>query len=141
MGAGDENQQAEPPAGEPSQRPEAALTESNKGALDKMRQRLRSAAAAGGSSGPPPEVRRTAGASDRFEKFTEGAKRVLVLAQQEAQALNHNYIGTEHQLLGLIAERDGIAAQVLVEAGVELNGSRAAVEYIIGRGDRMVIGD
>src|SRR5919202_5708674 len=79
--------------------------------------------------------------SDRFDKFTERAKKVLVLAQEEAQRFNHNYIGTEHLLLGLVREGEGIAAKVLGNLGVELNKVRSAVEFIIGRGDRMVIGD
>jgi ATP-dependent Clp protease ATP-binding subunit ClpA len=66
---------------------------------------------------------------------------VLVLAQEEAQRLNHNYIGTEHLLLGLVREGEGIAAKVLGNLGVELSKARSAVEFIIGRGDRMVIGD
>ncbi|MDQ3700001.1 MAG: ATP-dependent Clp protease ATP-binding subunit, partial [Chloroflexota bacterium] len=76
-----------------------------------------------------------------FDKFTERAKKVLVLAQEEAQRFNHNYIGTEHLLLGLVREGEGIAAKVLSNLGVELNKVRSAVEFIIGRGDRMVIGD
>jgi ATP-dependent Clp protease ATP-binding subunit ClpC len=79
--------------------------------------------------------------TDRFDKFTERAKKVLVLAQEEAQRFNHNYIGTEHLLLGLVREGEGIAARVLSTLGVELNKTRRAVELIIGRGDRMVIGD
>src|SRR5438105_9761975 len=79
--------------------------------------------------------------SDRFDKFTERAKKVLLLAQEEAQRFNHNYIGTEHLLLGLVREGEGIAAKVLGNLGVELNKVRSAVEFIIGRGDRMVIGN
>src|ERR671937_548972 len=79
--------------------------------------------------------------SDRFDKFTERAKKVLVLAQEEAQRLNHNYIGTEHLLLGLVREGEGIAAKVLGHLGVELNQVRSAIEHTIGRGDRMVTGD
>src|SRR5689334_22451235 len=79
--------------------------------------------------------------ADRFDKFTERARRVLTLAQEEAQRFNHNYIGTEHLLLGLVREGDGVAAKVLSNLGVELNKVRSAVEFIIGRGDRMVIGD
>src|SRR5689334_8890729 len=79
--------------------------------------------------------------ADRFDKFTERAKKVLVLSQTEAKRFNHNYIGTEHLLLGLAAEGEGIAAKVLSNLGVELNKVRSAVEFIIGRGDRMVIGD
>jgi len=78
---------------------------------------------------------------DRFDKFTERARRVLSLAQEEAQRFNHNYIGTEHLLLGLVREGDGVAAQVLRNLGVELNKVRSAVEFIIGRGDRIVLGD
>jgi ATP-dependent Clp protease ATP-binding subunit ClpC len=74
--------------------------------------------------------------ADRFDKFTERARRVLTLAQEEAQRFNHNYIGTEHLLLGLVREGDGVAAKVLGNLGVELNKVRSAVEFIIGRGDR-----
>src|SRR4030065_684423 len=79
--------------------------------------------------------------ADRFEKFTERARRVLPLAQEEAQRFNHNYIGTEHLLLGLVREGEGVAAKVLANMGVELNKVRSAVEFIIGRGDRMVMGE
>src|SRR3954453_11300109 len=79
--------------------------------------------------------------ADRFDKFTERARKVLSLAQEEAQRFQHNYIGTEHLLLGLVREGEGIAAKVLSNLGVELNKVRSAVEFIIGRGDRMVIGD
>ena len=72
----------------------------------------------------------------RFEKFSERARRVLSLAQEEAQRFNHNYIGTEHILLGLVRETDGVAARVLSNLGVDLNKVRSAVEFIIGRGDR-----
>jgi ATP-dependent Clp protease ATP-binding subunit ClpC len=78
---------------------------------------------------------------DRFEKFTERARKVLSLAQEEAQRFNHNYIGTEHLLLGLVREGEGVAAQVLSTLGVELNKVRSAVEFIIGRGDRIVLGE
>ncbi|MGZ3583618.1 MAG: ATP-dependent Clp protease ATP-binding subunit [Ktedonobacterales bacterium] len=78
---------------------------------------------------------------DRFDKFTERARKVLSLAQEEAQRFNHNYIGTEHLLLGLVREGDGVAAKVLSNLGVELNKVRSAVEFIIGRGDRIVLGD
>ncbi len=79
--------------------------------------------------------------ADRFDKFTERARKVLTLAQEEAQRFNHNYIGTEHLLLGLVREGDGVAAKVLGNMGVELNKVRSAVEFIIGRGDRMVMGE
>ena len=79
--------------------------------------------------------------ADRFDKFTERARRVLTLAQEEAHRFNHNYIGTEHILLGLVREGDGVAAKVLGNLGVELNKVRSAVEFIIGRGDRTVLGE
>src|SRR5258708_31424156 len=78
---------------------------------------------------------------DRFEKFTERARKVLSLAQEEAQRFQHNYIGTEHLLLGLVREDEGVAAKVLHNFGVELHKVRSAVEFIIGRGDRMVLGE
>ena len=79
--------------------------------------------------------------ASRFEKFSERARRVLSLAQEEAQRFNHNYIGTEHVLLGLVRETDGIAAKVLANLGVELNKVRSAVEFIIGRGERSTPGE
>jgi ATP-dependent Clp protease ATP-binding subunit ClpC len=79
--------------------------------------------------------------SSRFEKFTERARRVLTLAQEEAQRFNHNYIGTEHILLGLVREGDGVAAKVLSNLGVELEKVRSAVEFIIGRGERTFRGE
>jgi len=78
---------------------------------------------------------------DRFDKFTERARKVLSLAQEEAQRFQHNYIGTEHLLLGLVREGDGVAARVLNNMGVELIKVRSAVEFIIGRGDRIVLGE
>jgi ATP-dependent Clp protease ATP-binding subunit ClpC len=78
---------------------------------------------------------------DRFDKFTERARKVLSLAQEEAQRFQHNYIGTEHLLLGLVREGDGVAAKVLSNLGVDLNKVRSAVEDIIGRGDRIVLGE
>jgi RNA polymerase sigma factor (sigma-70 family) len=78
---------------------------------------------------------------DQFDKFTERARKVLQLAQEEAQRFNHNYIGTEHILLGLVREGDGVAARVLNNLGIELHKVRSAVEFIIGRGDRMVMGE
>ncbi|HET6700399.1 MAG TPA: ATP-dependent Clp protease ATP-binding subunit, partial [Gemmatimonadaceae bacterium] len=70
-----------------------------------------------------------------FERFNDRAKRVLALAQDEAIRFNHNYIGTEHLLLGLVREGEGVAARVLDSLGVELSKVRTAVEFIIGRGD------
>jgi ATP-dependent Clp protease ATP-binding subunit ClpA len=66
-----------------------------------------------------------------FERFTDRARRVVVLAQEEARMLNHNYIGTEHILLGLIREGDGVAAQVLVHLGADLNRVRQQVIQLI----------
>jgi ATP-dependent Clp protease ATP-binding subunit ClpC len=77
---------------------------------------------------------------ERFDKFTERARKVLSLAQEEAQRFQHNYIGTEHLLLGLVREGEGVAAQVLLKLGVELQKVRNSVEFIIGRGDRIVLG-
>ena len=77
----------------------------------------------------------------RFEKFSERARRVLSLAQEEAQRFNHNYIGTEHILLGLVRETEGVAARVLANLGVDLNKVRSAVEFIIGRGEKPAQGE
>ena len=78
---------------------------------------------------------------DRFDKFTDRARKVLTLAQDEAQRFNHNYIGTEHLLLGLVREGEGVAARVLENMDVQLPKVRTAVEFIIGRGDRPVVGE
>jgi len=69
-----------------------------------------------------------------FERFTDRARRVVVLAQEEARLLNHNYIGTEHILLGLIHEGEGVAAQALESLGISLEAVRSQVEEIIGQG-------
>ena len=69
-----------------------------------------------------------------FERFSDRARRVVVLAQDEAKALNHNYIGTEHLLLGLVSEGEGVAAKALTSLGISLEAVRAQVEEIIGRG-------
>jgi Clp amino terminal domain, pathogenicity island component len=69
-----------------------------------------------------------------FERFTDRARRVVVLAQEEARLLNHNYIGTEHILLGVLSEPDGVAAETLRSMGVSLDAVRHDVEEIIGRG-------
>jgi len=69
-----------------------------------------------------------------FERFTDRARRVVVLAQEEARMLNHNYIGTEHILLGLIHEGEGVAAKALESLGISLEGVRQQVEEIIGQG-------
>jgi ATP-dependent Clp protease ATP-binding subunit ClpC len=69
-----------------------------------------------------------------FERFTDRARRVIVLAQEEARSLQHNYIGTEHLLLGLIREGEGVAAKALEAKGVELDKTREQVEEMIGKG-------
>jgi Clp amino terminal domain, pathogenicity island component len=71
-----------------------------------------------------------------FERFTDRARRVIVLAQEEARGLNHNFIGTEHLLLGLIHEGEGVAPMALESLGVPLEAVRARVEEVIGRGER-----
>jgi len=70
-----------------------------------------------------------------FERFTDRARRVVVLAQEEARLLNHNYIGTEHILLGLIHEHEGVAAKALESLGISLEAVRGEVEQIIGHGE------
>ena len=79
--------------------------------------------------------------ASRFEKFSERARRVLSLSQEEALRFNHNYIGTEHILLGLVRETEGVAARVLSNLGIELGKVRSAVEFIIGRGEKPVSGE
>jgi ATP-dependent Clp protease ATP-binding subunit ClpC len=69
-----------------------------------------------------------------FERFTDRARRVVVYAQEEARLLNHDYIGTEHLLLGLIHEGEGVAAKALEDLGISLQAVRAQVEQIIGQG-------
>jgi ATP-dependent Clp protease ATP-binding subunit ClpA len=79
--------------------------------------------------------------ADRFDKFTDKARRVLTLAQKESQRFNHNYIGTEHLLLGLLRVEDGVAAKVLTNLSVDLLKVRSAVEFIIGRGEKSPRGE
>jgi len=78
--------------------------------------------------------------ANKFDRFTKRARHVLALAQEEAQRLNHNYIGTEHLLLGLVREESGVAARVLKDLGVEPKALRKGVEEMIGRGERKVLG-
>jgi ATP-dependent Clp protease ATP-binding subunit ClpA len=73
-----------------------------------------------------------------IDRFNDRAKRVLALAQDEAIRFNHNYIGVEHLLLGLIREGEGVAARVLNNLGVELSKARTSVEFVIGRGDTTI---
>jgi len=75
-----------------------------------------------------------------FERFTDRARRVVVLAQEEARMLNHNYIGTEHILLGLIHEGEGVACKALEAMGISLEGVRSQVEEIIGQGEKAPVG-
>jgi ATP-dependent Clp protease ATP-binding subunit ClpA len=78
--------------------------------------------------------RREEGGPNMFERFTDRARRVMVLAQEEARTLNHEYVGTEHILLGLIREDGGVAAQALESLGVTEEAARQQVEEIVGRG-------
>ena len=73
---------------------------------------------------------------EMFKKFTDRARRVVVLAQEEARMLNHNYVGTEHILLGLIHEGEGVAAKALESLGISLDAVRQQVEEIIGQGQQ-----
>ncbi|MGA7147578.1 MAG: Clp protease N-terminal domain-containing protein, partial [Microbacterium sp.] len=75
-----------------------------------------------------------------FERFTDRARRVVVLAQEEAKMLNHNYIGTEHILLGLIHEGEGVAAKALESLGISLDAVREQVQDIIGQGQQQPTG-
>jgi hypothetical protein len=87
--------------------------------------------------GPARRLRRMRRGEERgamFERFTNRARRVVVLAQEEARVLNHNYIGTEHLLLGLIHEGEGVAAQVLESLGISLEAVRREVEEVVGEG-------
>jgi ATP-dependent Clp protease ATP-binding subunit ClpC len=79
--------------------------------------------------------------NERFDRFSQRARQVLALAHEEAQRFNHNYIGTEHLLLGLVREGEGVAAKVLGNLGVDVAKVRNAVEFIIGRGDRGPVGE
>jgi ATP-dependent Clp protease ATP-binding subunit ClpA len=80
------------------------------------------------------------GMPDRFARFTVRARRVLTLAHEEALRFQHNYIGTEHLLLGLVRESEGVAAKALANLGVELFQVRGQVETIIGRGQQQATG-
>src|ERR687887_583260 len=75
-----------------------------------------------------------------FERFTERARQVVVLAQDEARALKHNYIGTEHLLLGLLREEEGLAARVLESLDITVEEVRAQVARIVGEGDEIATG-
>jgi ATP-dependent Clp protease ATP-binding subunit ClpC len=81
------------------------------------------------------------GGAGMFERFTDRARRVVVLAQDDARMLNHNYVGTEHILLGLIHEGEGVAAQALGSLGIGLEAVRQQVEEIIGQGQQAPSGE
>ena len=83
-----------------------------------------------------PRVPAEKGGDEMFERFTDRARRVVVLAQEEARMLNHDYIGTEHILLGLIHEGEGVAAKALESLGISLEAVRQQVEEIIGQGQQ-----
>src|ERR687897_613181 len=84
--------------------------------------------------------RRGRGIRGVFERFTERARQVVVLAQDEARALKHNYIGTEHILLGLLREEEGLAARVLESLDITVEEVRAQVSRIVGQGDEVTSG-
>src|SRR5216683_414143 len=79
---------------------------------------------------------RSVGSDEMFERFTDRARRVVVLAQEEARMLNHSYIGSEHILLGLIHEGEGVAAKALESLGISVEAVRQQVEEIIGQGQQ-----
>jgi ATP-dependent Clp protease ATP-binding subunit ClpC len=79
--------------------------------------------------------------ASRFEKFSERARRALTHAQEEAQHFGHNYIDTEHILLGLISEDEGVACKVLNNLGVAASKIRAAIEFVVGRGEKQNVGE
>jgi excisionase family DNA binding protein len=78
---------------------------------------------------------------NRFDRFTKRARHALALAQEEAQRLQHSSIGTEHLLLGLLREGEGVAARVLTNLGIEGDQVRHAIETIVGRGEQIVRGE
>jgi ATP-dependent Clp protease ATP-binding subunit ClpA len=86
-------------------------------------------------------MRRSFGDPVRFDKFTERARQVLSYAKEEALRFNHNYVGTEHLLLGMLRLTDSVAAQALTALGVELDNARRAVEFMIGHGEREILGE
>ena len=92
-----------------------------------------------GDSAIPRRPRRKEEAT-LFERFTERARQVVVLAQDEARALKHNYIGTEHILLGLLREEEGLAARVLESLDITVEEVRAQVARIVGQGDEVTTG-
>src|SRR5260370_5730894 len=91
------------------------------------------------SCGKGAEARMNQGGS--FDRLTDRSRPAMRLAQEEAQRLQHNYIGTEHLLLGLLREEKGVAGEVLTGLGVDLERARQAVEGIVGRGEHLVSGE
>jgi ATP-dependent Clp protease ATP-binding subunit ClpA len=91
--------------------------------------------AAASPSSAPQSVAQLSGSGGPFDRFNDRAKKVLAYAQEEAVRFKHNYIGTEHLLLGLVREGESVAARVLNSLGIELSKVRTAVEFIIGAGD------
>src|ERR1700724_4123880 len=83
-----------------------------------------------------PPASPTVGSAEMFERFTDQARRVVVLAQEESRILNHNYIGTEHLLLGMLREGEGGAATALKAMGIGLEAVRQQVEEIVGKGQQ-----
>lgn len=79
--------------------------------------------------------------ADRFQKWTDRAQRAFEFAEAQAHELRHNYVGTEHMLLGLVHEEEGLAAKALVNMGVELDAVRSAVAYIVKPGDEATEGE
>ena len=77
----------------------------------------------------------------RFSKFSAEARKVLLHAQEEAHRFNHNYLGTEHLLLGLLRAEDGVASPVLARFGIDISKVRDSIDVIVGRGDRKVSGE
>ncbi len=82
-----------------------------------------------------------ASGKDRFAQFTPRARNVMALAQDEAERLGHNYVGTEHLLIGLVREDEGVAAKVLSGLGADLDQARSRVEHLVGRGEGCVGGE
>ena len=74
-----------------------------------------------------------------FERFTERAKKVLTLAQEEAERSGHSYIGTEHLLIGLLREEEGLAAHVLADLGIDTSMVRKTIESVLGRNERIIM--
>jgi len=90
---------------------------------------------------PEPQPSLASESPQRFDRFSQRARAVFTLAQEEAERFNHNYIGTEHLLLGLIRESEGVAAKVLTDLGIKLDKVRSAIEFTVGRGSQAPSGE